>query len=423
MSYCVIGAGMAGMAAARRVLESGAEVTVFERMNQIGGTWIYTDEVGIDRYGLPIHTSMYRGLRTNLPKEVMGYPDFPIPAQRDSYISSGDILSFLRLYAERYGITKHVKFEHHVLKVHPTADDRWVVEVENLAEHQKQQYIFDFLLVCNGHYHTANVPHVQGSDRFRGQQLHSHDYRCAAHFKDKAVLVIGAGPSGMDIAVELAKTARCVTISHHMDRLTLPFSVNLSQQTDVALLTENGAKFTNGQEQIFDVVLYCTGFRYNFPFLGADCGIRVDDNHVQTLYKHCINIYHPTMAFIGLPFYVCAAQMMDLQVRFCLKYFTGQLTLPARKAMLDDMLQENEDRMQRGLKKRHAHMMGPEQGRYYDDLAKTAEIDTIAPVMTKLHNESSQRFVDDLIHFREDMFQIVDDDNFEYVTNKSSLQS
>uniref|UniRef100_A0A182QBZ2 Flavin-containing monooxygenase n=1 Tax=Anopheles farauti TaxID=69004 RepID=A0A182QBZ2_9DIPT len=411
---------MAGIAAARRVLEIGADVTVFERMDQIGGTWIYTDEVGVDRYGLPIHTSMYSGLRTNLPKEVMGYPDFPIPVQHDSYIASEDILSFLHLYAVRYGIEKHIKFEHNVLQVLPAADGRWIVEVENLVENVKQQYSFDFLLVCNGHYHTPNVPDLQGNNIFQGQQLHSHDYRCAVHYKDKAVLVIGAGPSGMDIALELTKRARYVTISHHMDRLNFPLPSNLHQQPDVAQLTETGAKFTNGQEQAFDVVLYCTGFRYNFPFLNSGCGIRVQDNHVQPLYKHCININHPTMAFIGLPFYVCAAQMMDLQVRFCLKYFTGQLVLPPRKVMLDDMLLEMEDRLHRGFKKRHAHMMGSEQGRYYDDLAKTAEIETIAPVMTKLHNESSQRFVDDLIHFREDVFKIVDDDNFEYVTNNGS---
>uniref|UniRef100_A0A182TSG8 Flavin-containing monooxygenase n=1 Tax=Anopheles melas TaxID=34690 RepID=A0A182TSG8_9DIPT len=254
MSYCIIGAGMAGLAAARRVLEIGAQVTIFERMDQLGGTWIYTDEVGVDRYGLPVHTSMYRGLRTNLPKE-----------------------------------------------------------------------------------------------------------------------------------------------------------------SDVSMLTETGAKFTNGSEESFDVVVYCTGFRYNFPFLGADCGIEVQDNHVQPLYKHCININHPTMAFIGLPFYVCAAQMMDLQVRFCLAYLTGRQHLPPAHEMLDDAAQEFEDRLQRGYKKRHAHMMGPEQGRYYDDLAKTAQIETIPLVMTKLHNESSQRFVDDLIHFREDVFRIVDDEYFEYV--------
>ncbi|XP_049545337.1 senecionine N-oxygenase-like [Anopheles darlingi] len=413
MRYCIIGAGMAGIAAARRVLELGGnEVTVYERMGEIGGTWIYTDEVGTDQFGLPVHTSMYRGLRTNLPKEVMGYPDFPIPAQSQSYIASNDILAFLRLYANRFDVERHIKFNHHVVQVQPTGDGRWQIEVENLISKTKLLDSFDFLFVCNGHYHTPSVPAIEGSAQFRGQQLHSHDYRCADHYANKAVLVVGAGPSGMDIALELAKSAQRVTLSHHMDRLTFPFPANLTQQPDVARLTGTGARFVNGAEASFDVVLYCTGFRYSFPFLGDDCGIRVEDNHVQPLYKHCININHPTMAFIGLPYYVCAAQMMDLQVRFCLEFFAGRRCLLTRSEMLADMEREMGARWRRGYKRRHAHMMGPDQGQYYDDLAQTAGIKPIAPVMTKLHNESSQRFVDDLIHFRDDVFAIVDDEAF-----------
>lgn len=56
------------------------------------------------------------------------------------------------------------------------------------------------------------------------------------------------------------------------------------------------------------------GYKYTFPFMSIDCGLTVDDNYVQPLYKHCININRPTMAIIGLPYYVCASQMFDLQV-------------------------------------------------------------------------------------------------------------
>lgn len=57
------------------------------------------------------------------------------------------------------------------------------------------------------------------------------------------------------------------------------------------------------------------GYKYTFPFMSIDCGLTVDDNYVQPLYKHCININRPTMALIGLPYYVCASQMFDLQVK------------------------------------------------------------------------------------------------------------
>ena len=59
----------------------GSNFAIWQPCDQspvLGGTWVYTDEVGKDsRHGLPIHSSMYKNLRTNLPKEVMAFPDFP----------------------------------------------------------------------------------------------------------------------------------------------------------------------------------------------------------------------------------------------------------------------------------------------------------------------------------------------------------
>lgn len=63
MRVAIIGAGAAGVAAARHCLQTGKDVTVFEQGGQIGGTWVYTDDVGEDKYGYPVHSSMYKGLR------------------------------------------------------------------------------------------------------------------------------------------------------------------------------------------------------------------------------------------------------------------------------------------------------------------------------------------------------------------------
>lgn len=52
------------------------------------------------------------------------------------------------------------------------------------------------------------------------------------------------------------------------------------------------------------------------------------------------------------------------------------------------------------------------QNDYYDDLSKTAGIDNLKPVMTKLHNDSAERFLDDLVNFRKDVYRIIDDETF-----------
>lgn len=57
-----------------------------------------------------------------------------------------------------------------------------------------------------------------------------------------------------------------------------------------------------------------TGYTFSFPFLSVNCGLQLQDMFlVQPLYKHLININHPTMAIVGLQ--ICAySYMYDLQV-------------------------------------------------------------------------------------------------------------
>lgn len=63
MRVAVIGAGTAGLGAAKNCLQAGVDVVVFEQSTNVGGTWIYTDQTGKNEFGLDVHTSMYRGLQ------------------------------------------------------------------------------------------------------------------------------------------------------------------------------------------------------------------------------------------------------------------------------------------------------------------------------------------------------------------------
>ncbi|XP_061391053.1 senecionine N-oxygenase-like [Musca vetustissima] len=408
----VVGAGTAGLCAARRALENGYSVTIYEQNNEIGGTWVYTDQVGTNEYGIEVHSSMYQGLRTNLPKEVMGYPDFQIDGYDESYVPSKAIENFLGAFCAKYQLEKYIRFLHYVIRIMPK-DNRWEVVVKNLKTGSVDFEMFDYVMICNGHYHTPLYPTIKGLETYQGQQIHSHDYKNAERFRDQSVLIIGAGPSGMDLCHEISKVAERVTLSHHMPETPkTQFRPNVNQKPDVAYTKGSTVVFTNGEEEKYTIIFYCTGYKYAFPFLSTNCGIYVDDNWVRPLYKHCINIEYPTMSFIGIPYYVCAAQMMDLQSRFTMEFWKGRKELPSREEMLQDTEQEMERRFAKGYKKRQAHMMGEEQIHYYNDLAKTAAIENIKPVMTYLHNESSRRFLDDLLHFREDVFRIVDNESF-----------
>lgn len=195
MRICVIGAGTAGLTAIKQGIAFGCEVVAFEQSDKIGGTWVYDENIGKNKYGINVHSSMYAGLHTNLPKEVMGAPDFPIPPQEKSYISSEDFLNFLNLYADNFKLRDFIKFEHYVIRVCTLNDDSWEVTVKDLKNEKYHTYHFDAVLVCNGHYHTPFIPKFEGSDIFKGKQIHSHDYRCPDPFENESVLIIGGKSS------------------------------------------------------------------------------------------------------------------------------------------------------------------------------------------------------------------------------------
>lgn len=90
--------------------------------------------------------------------------------------------------------------------------------------------------------------------------MHSHDYRVPEIFTGKRVLVVGAGPSGMDIALEITAVTERVVLSHHLkEQPKTVFPENLVQKPDVARLEGKKAFFQDGSVEDVDVVFLCTG--------------------------------------------------------------------------------------------------------------------------------------------------------------------
>lgn len=424
---CVIGAGAAGLCAARHLLVEPCvgQVDILEQASQLGGTWVYTEKTGYDDFGLPIHTSMYKSLRTNLPKEIMGFPDFPVPESENSYLPAKDMLAFLQLYADKHHVTKHIMFNSHVQLVIPkngsNGQELWDITFKDLKTGISETREYDYVFVCNGHYNTPFIPSIPGLKEFQGDIMHSHDYRVPDIFTGKRVLVVGAGPSGMDIALEITRVTERVILSHHLrEQPRTVFPDNLVQKPDVVRLEGRKVLFQDGSEDIVDVVFLCTGYLYNFPFLHASCGIVVEDNCVEPLYKHAVNIRRPSMCLIGVPYYVCAFAMFDLQVRYYIRSMNGSFRLPTRGAMAAHWEGEKRERASRGYSKRQAHMMGPDQEKYYESLSIEAKTENLPSVITKIREESSIRFLHNLKNYREDVYKIIDDDTYEIISNGKS---
>lgn len=138
LRVAVIGAGAAGLCVARHILSRlnvFAPPVIFELSENIGGTWCYDEHVGTCDIGRQIHSSMYRDLRyetaqlsgprrksnrsaeicplfsvrTNLPKEVMMFPDFPFDSQLCSFLPHQEVQNYLKQYCKEHHIQPHIR--------------------------------------------------------------------------------------------------------------------------------------------------------------------------------------------------------------------------------------------------------------------------------------------------------------------------
>ncbi|XP_005245103.1 dimethylaniline monooxygenase [N-oxide-forming] 4 isoform X2 [Homo sapiens] len=90
---------------------------------------------------------------------------------------------------------------------------QWDVVTE--TEGKQNRAVFDAVMVCTGHFLNPHLPleAFPGIHKFKGQILHSQEYKIPEGFQGKRVLVIGLGNTGGDIAVELSRTAAQVLLS------------------------------------------------------------------------------------------------------------------------------------------------------------------------------------------------------------------
>ncbi|XP_064610332.1 uncharacterized protein LOC135474701 isoform X2 [Liolophura sinensis] len=419
----VIGAGSAGLCALRHYSSRPEDFSVvaFEQTDTVGGTWVYTDQVGTDRFGLPVHSSMYKSLRTNIPKEVMAFPDFPFREELPSFIKHSEVLEYLQEYGKHYNLEQYIKFNTCVEEVKPIQEKNcfkhWRLTYRNLLDTSSPLHTeeFDSVMVCNGHYSTPLLPDLPGSADFRGLVMHSHDFREADPFQDMTVVCLGAASSGLDISIEISKVAKKVLLSHNKPLVESEMPSNLEQVTGIDHLEQNAVVFKDGRRVVADAIVYCTGYKFSFPFLSKQCGLEIKDERITPLYKHMIHTTFPTLFFIGMCKIICPFPQFHCQILVTMAILEGSVQLPCKEEMDADTEADFQRRLGEGLPIRHAHLMGKRQWSYNDELAVIGHFQPIDKSLQNLYNHVHATRVKDLMNYKKICYELTDSENFRVV--------
>lgn len=199
---CVIGAGPSGITAAKNLFEAGFDdVVVMDRQARVGGNWVFDGETG--------HSSVFETTHIISSKKYSEYLDFPMPDRYPDYPSHRHLAEYFQAYADHFGVTERVRFGTTVLRCELLDDGGWEIRSETGGDEVVER--FDRLVVANGHHWDPRWPDIPGD--FAGELAHSHDYKRAAPYAGKRVLVIGGGNSACDVAVETSRVSARTDLS------------------------------------------------------------------------------------------------------------------------------------------------------------------------------------------------------------------
>lgn len=174
----IVGAGPAGLAVAGRLVQMGLPCLVLEKGEQVAASW----------------HNHYERLCLHTVKEHSNLPGMEMPEHYPTYVPRLDLIAYWEDYIRKMNISP--LFGQQVLKIN-RQNDHWMTETATHIFHSKN------VVVATGYNRSPNMPFWPGQEHFKGELLHSHQYRKAAPFAGKRVLLIGMGNTGAELAIDL----------------------------------------------------------------------------------------------------------------------------------------------------------------------------------------------------------------------------
>jgi Flavin-binding monooxygenase-like len=227
---CIIGCGAAGLAAAKACVQKGWIPTVVERSHSIGGVWNYVEKQTAAMEMNSWVSPMYRGLRTNLPVEIMQFRDFewwsknraiPNHESRRSFVTHYQVQAYLQDYCRHFGLDQFIRLSTTVTSVSLSSPqtsswcspstEKWpLLEITTLCNGSAETEVYDGVMVCNGHYGVPSVPAIAGLEEHFVQGPneqtslhptveHSASYDNPEKYVNRTILCIGGRASGSDL--------------------------------------------------------------------------------------------------------------------------------------------------------------------------------------------------------------------------------
>ena len=176
----IIGAGPGGLAAAGALKQAGIRALVVDKADHPGASW----------------RGHYDRLHLHTVRWLSGLPGLGIPRSEGDWVSRDGVVRYLERYVDHHDI--ELRSGVSVTRIDRDGDG-WIVR------HDGGELRARRVIVATGYNHTPVIPDLPGRDSFTGELIHASQYRNGRPYAGRDVLVVGAGNTGAEIAVDLAE--------------------------------------------------------------------------------------------------------------------------------------------------------------------------------------------------------------------------
>lgn len=184
----VIGGGQAGLAVGYYLARRQQRFAILDANERVGDSW----------------RKRWDSLRLFSPARFDALVGMPFPAPPDSFPTHEEMADYLEAYAKRFALPVKNNMRVQSLRYE---DGRYVIEASG------QRFVAKQVVVAMGNYQVPVTPSLASQLGPQIRQFHSSRYQNPAQLQPGGVLVVGAGNSGAEVAIELAKQGRAVWVA------------------------------------------------------------------------------------------------------------------------------------------------------------------------------------------------------------------
>lgn len=381
-NVAIIGAGASGLITLYHLKKRNIKATVYEQNSHVGGIWKINEKS-------PLYDELITNLPRQIMGFSEEFPfDSKLPSfigHRDmcnylhDFSVSNGLMGDINFNCNIVHVEKR-QSSGVVNNPESQSEGAWTVQYRNRTagddptdgcskEHSDVlcEREHSAVVVCNGHFNHPISPIIDGLEHFGGVLMHSARYRHADEllevsdnsggvsggdglgarykYRQKRIVIVGAKSSATDIARELAAVAGSVHVSDRncvasysyagTDGAVLHSSPGLDGRGGSAFHYHPGISHvdlagrvvcTDGCVITADIIIFCTGYEYEFPFFptverNGAAVVAVENRSVRQLFQHLYCLCDPTLAFVGLnhtiiPFPVFNYQAMHIAAAF-----------------------------------------------------------------------------------------------------------